>query len=182
MKTVYFIYKNDKINSPSLYAITDKKELKKSFMEERKKSLFIVKERELNKDEFKDIMKNNSNYLLERRGFITKPSSSNSLLEKRCEVYLTTTSYEEMDVYIKSDSVVLEIAKYTDEVSTVFNDKLTKALYKLKYFDVMSYKNSVFNVYNPYVEPLSYKDGTEIFRIDELGMFIYLYGNTMKGM
>ena len=27
MKKVYFIYKNDKINSPHLYAITDKKEL-----------------------------------------------------------------------------------------------------------------------------------------------------------
>ena len=150
MKTVYFIYKNDKINSPSLYAITDKKELKKSFMEERKKSLFIVKERELNKDEFKDIMKNNSNYLLERRGFITKPSSSNSLLEKRCEVYLTTTSYEEMDVYIKSNKAEKELYTQLDEKAKDSNKEDKMQLYRriTWYMELTSSEICVFTKIN----------------------------------
>ena len=112
MKKVYFIYKHDKINSPSLYAITDKKELKKSFMEERKKSLFVVKSRELSKDEFKQIMKESRSYLLGRRGFETKPSSSYSVLQKKTTVFITATEYEEMDVFIKTDSVILEISKF----------------------------------------------------------------------
>lgn len=181
MKKVYFIYKNDKINSPSLYAITDKKDLKNSFMKERKKSLFVVKERELNKDEYNEIMKSSRSYLLGRRGFVTKPSSGYSTLKERCEVYLTATSKEEMDVFIKTDAVMLEVSKYTDEVSEVFNTKLMKALNTLKYYDLLAYRNNVYNTYSYFTQPLESTISSSDFKIDELGVFLYFYGYTLKG-
>ena len=181
MKKVYFIYKNDKINSPHLYAITDKKELKKSFLNERKKSLFIVKERELNKDEFNEIMKKHSSYMLGRRGFETKFPSSYNSLKNVTTVYLTATDYEEMDVFTKTDNVILELSKYTDEESEVFNDKLLKALDTIMYFYCMQYGNTVVNSYNYFLDGIDVIGSMKDFKIDELGVFIYLFGNTLKG-
>ena len=181
MKKVYFIYKRDKINAPVLYAITDKKELKNSFVEERKKSLFVVKKREISKDEFIELMKQHSSYLLGRRGFVTKPSSEYSALKKLEVVYITATQYEEMEVFTKTDSVILDLSKYTDEISACFNRKLIEALYTLKYYDVVSYCNNMLNTYNYFTEPLVNVGEDCDYRIDELGVFIYLFGYTMKG-
>ena len=41
-RTIYFIYKNDKVFEPFLYAITDNKKYAKSFLKERKKSIFYL--------------------------------------------------------------------------------------------------------------------------------------------
>ena len=176
--TVYFIYKNDKINAPFLYAITDNKKLKNSFMKERKKSLFVVKEKEMEKEEFKEILKFHDKYLLGRHGFETKHVSSNKF-EKSTNVFLTTTRYEEMDVFTKSDKVILEIGRLTHEYAKCFNTKMLKALDTLHYFEIYKFKNDVFEDYDYFV------DGVEPFsinnnRIDSLGVFLYLYGNTLS--
>lgn len=175
---VYFIYKNDKINNPHLYAITDKKDLKNSFMEERKKSLFVVKKKELEKDEYKEFIRNHSTYLLGRRWFETKPSSSNSL-EKRAVAYITATQSEEMDVFMKMDDVLLEISKFTDEASIAFNTKLLHALNKLMYFEIKKYREIIYNTYNYFTDGVEYAPISDI-KIDALGVFLYLYGNTMS--
>lgn len=182
MKKVYFIYKRDKVNAPILYAITDKKELKNSFIEERKKSLFVIKSREISKDEFRDLMREHSSYLLGRRGFVTKPSSEYSGLQKTDVVYITASQFEEMEVFTKTDSIVLDISRYTDEIAACFNRKVMKALYTLKYYDIVSYRNNMLNTYNYFTEPLINVDDDNCdYRIDELGVFIYLFGHTMKG-
>ena len=177
--TVYFIYKHDQF-SPFLYAVTDKKYLKKSFMEERKKSMFTAIEKIISKEEFLEFCKHHSKYLLGRRGFRTNsPSSFNN----DAIVYLTATDYEEMDVVTKEDCVFLEIGRYTDEEAKVFNKDILKALNILHYFEIYKFVNDNHCEYDYFVRGVD-KFTSENYKIDNFGVFLYLYGNTinMKGL
>ena len=64
---VYFIYKLTNGLHPYLYALTDKENLKDDFIFERKKNMFLVKEKDLSKSEYKSLLSQNSKYLLGRR-------------------------------------------------------------------------------------------------------------------
>lgn len=175
---VYFIYLNDKINTPSLYAITDDKNLKNSFMEERKKSLFIVKQKEIDKKDYKNFISRHDGYLLGRRCFETK-SSSSELLKNRAVAYITATWSEEMRVHTSMDKVVLEISRFTDEYSGAFNKKILSALNTLLYFDVLAYKCDMTGNSSYLTSGFNYLPPND-FRIDALGVFLYYYGYTMS--
>lgn len=177
--TVYFIYKHDSFH-PFLYAVTDKKQLKTSFMEERKKSMFIVKEKSITKEEFLEFCKRHSKYLLGRRGFRTNSPSS---FYNDTVVYLTATDYEEMDSITKEDQVFFEIGKYTDEDAKAFNKKILNALNKLHYFEVYKFINELCCYHDSFVSGVD-SFHSEKFSIDSFGVFLYLYGNTlnMKGI
>ena len=53
---VYFIYKLTNGLHPYLYALTDKENLKDDFIFERKKNMFLVKEKDLSKSEYKSLL------------------------------------------------------------------------------------------------------------------------------
>ena len=176
---VYFISRRGKyVDRPYLYAVTDKKHLKEQFLKERKKDMFTAVKKDISSKHYKEFLVKNHSYELGRRGYET--SSPNSLL-KREYVYLISTAYEEMDVFMKADKVILEIGKYTDEVARTFNKKLLVALHKLHYFEIYKFCN--WDQYDYFV------NGVECFKsdeymIDSFSVFLYLYGNTLdkKGM
>ena len=178
--TVYFIYKHGKhVNTPFLYAVTDNKELKDTFIKERKKNMFKVMKKDIKKDDYKQFLYDHKSYELGRRGFETRSSSSNNLLCKKEYVYLVATGYEEMEVYVKSDTVILEIGKYTREYAQTFNKKILHALNKLHYFEIYKFRNrEVYHYEDEFVSgviPFEKDD----FVIDSLGVFLFLYGNTL---
>ena len=179
-RTIYFIYKNDKVFEPFLYAITDNKKYAKSFLKERKKSMFVCKEKYVSDKEYKDIFSKHSGYLLNRRGFLTK-SYNNSL--KGTEIaYLTTTNKEEMDVYLKADSVMQMLCKYTDNISYAFNNELLNALNTLHYFEILKFKEEKTSYIDDFlscIHDIDMRSCFGDFKMDELSVFLYLYGNTI---
>lgn len=176
---LYLIYKKTQ-DVPILYAITNKKYIKDNFVNERKKDMFVVKSKEMPKDEITDFLNTNNRYVLGIRGFET----SCEVLGKvsRTHVYLTTTVSEEMDSFIRSDIAILEMAKKTDSYSKYFNNKLINALNKLKYFEIYKFKEETYESYSDkYFENISafdnYHNGK--YCIDSFGVFMFLYGNTI---
>ena len=178
--TVYFIYKHGKyVNTPYLYAVTDKKYLKDSFMKERKKNMFKSIKKDMSKDTYKKFLYEHKSYELGRRGFQTNPASSDNLYKKQ-QVYLTATGYEEMDVFMKSDKVILEVGKLTHEYAETFNRELLEALHKLHYFEIYKFRNRELYDYDPeFTMGVSSFNESYDYDIDNLGVFIYLYGNTL---
>jgi len=174
--TVYFIYKHGPNIHPFLYAITDKKKLRDSFMKERKKSMFIVREKIMNKEEFLEICKHHSRYLLGERGFET--NSPFPKLSSSSVIWLTTTDYEEMDVITKEDAVILDLGKYTDDISVAFNKDLLSALEKLHYFEIYKFVNEVQCFHNYFVAGVDTFSSSR-YHIDMFGVFMYLYGDSL---
>lgn len=174
--TVYFIYKHGPEIHPYLYALTDKKKLKNSFMKERKKSMFVVKEKTMERSDFLNICKTHSKYLLAERGFET--NSPFRHLSSSTVIWLTTTDYEEMNVITKEDVVILELGKYTDDISRAFNTDLLKALDKLHYFEIYKFVNEVQCHHSYFVAGVDTFSASK-YRIDMFGVFMYLYGSTI---
>ena len=172
--TVYFIYKHGQDIHPFLYAITDKKKLKDSFVKERKKSLFVVKEKDMTKEQFLQLCSQHGKYLLGKRGFETQspfPELSSSSV-----IWLTTTDYEEMDVFTKEDTVLVSLGRYTDDIACAFKKELLKALDLLHYFEIYKFVND--RRYSYFVEGVDLFS-SENYRIDMFGVFLYLYGDTL---
>jgi hypothetical protein len=172
----YFIYRHDGNGiNPYLYAVTDNKELKNSFIKERKKNLFTVVKKDLNQKDYKSFINEHHGYVLGRRGYETSASSSLS----KIHVFLTSTMNEEMDVYTKADMVILDVGRNTQEYCCCFNEKLLNALNILHYFEIYKFKNKEEYLYEDY-----FVNGVQPFRsdnydIDSLGVFMYLYGHTL---
>lgn len=176
---VYFIYRHGKhVAEPYLYAVTDKKELKDSFLLERKKSMFIAKKKDIDKSEYKHFIAEHSGYVLGRRGFETSTSSSSF---NRTHVYLTATAREEMDVYVNADRAVLEVGKYTKEYSRCFNSNILRALDTLHYFEIYKFRNNEEFHYDDYfvagVTQFSLDSGAYV--VDGFTVFMFLYGETI---
>lgn len=172
--TIYFIYKHGENIHPYLYALTDKKKLKDSFIKERKKDMFIVKEKDISKSDFFILCKTHSKYLLNRHAFETNSPFKN--ISEKAVIYLTTTDYEEMDVIMKEDKVILDISRFTDYEAKAFNKDLLIALNNLHYFEINKFANIHENNY--------FLSGVKTFdisnyRIDMFGVFLYFYGNTL---
>lgn len=173
---VYFIYKHGLNFQPFLYALTDKKKLKDSFMKERKKSMFVVKEKELTKDEFINVCKHHGNYILDKRGFETK--SPFKKLSNTSVIWLTATDYEEIDVIKKEDTVLLELSRFMDNEAKAFNSDILKALNKLHYFEIYKFINEVQCHHSYFVSGVD-TFIAEKYKIDMFSVFLYLYGDTL---
>ena len=178
--TVYCIYKkgNSISDSPFLYAFTEKKNLKDTFLEERKKDMFICKKHDITEKEYKELKSNHGSSLyLTRKGFRT----SHTIGEMDI-VYMTIILGEDMDVFTNSDKVISEIAKYTDPISRSFNKELLKALDTLEYFNIQKFSSTptdedwFLRGVGDYAS-FDFK-GADI-RIDEFSLFLYFFGNTI---
>lgn len=168
---IYLIYKRTEGLMPFLYAYTHKKYLKELFEEERDMSLFSITKKDIEKDEYAKFKKEHSSLELGRRGFYTK-SDDDSLSGKEV-VYITATSSEEMDVYVKTDKVFLELGRFIVHEAEIMNDDIKEALMILYYFDVMRF-NSELEMLHFDPHPI------QNFNVDELAVFLYLFGNTLK--
>lgn len=172
--TVYFIYKHSDGLEPYLYAITDKKDLRDSFFQERKKSMFISKKKEITKDKYTIICSRYSQYILGRKGYKTKSFSS---LNDTEIVYLVSTNKEESSIIEKEDKVFLHIGQFTDEDAKYFNDEILKALDTLMYFDMYKYTNLMYNIDDYFTSGICIMP--DKYKLDEFGVFLYLFGNTL---
>ena len=173
---VYFIYLHGIDSfSPWLYAITDNKKLKDSFIYERKKDMFISKKKEMTKEEYKLFSASHSGHVLGRRGFETKSSSSLSRSEI---VYLTSTNAEESSVYTKEEEIFSLLGKNTDESAIFFKPKLLDALNMLHYFESMKFENIMTMRNDYFLEGVNHLKQGE-YRMDYFGVFMYLYGKSI---
>ena len=134
---VYLIYRHG-INGfqPFLYAFTNDKKIKESFMKERKKEMFACTTKELTEKEYKRLCNHNSGYILGRRGFETKSSSS---FNDKTNVFITATMAEEISVYSAEDKVMVQMSKFIDYESRYFNSDILKALSVLLYFNIQKF-------------------------------------------
>jgi hypothetical protein len=170
---VWFIYKHTANIHPFLYAITDDKELCQTFLETRRSDLFEAVKKDLKKEDYKYFLRDHLSLKLGIKKFRTK--SKKDSLSNESIVEIVTTDAEEMDIFMRADETVLEIGKYTQKYPQLFNKKLLGALLTLHYFEI--YKFCV-DCDDPYLSGVDIFDWTT-YKIDELGIFLYLYGNTL---
>ena len=176
MNTLYFIYMHGDKFTPRIYAITDKKELKDSFLSERNPDLFIAKKKKVTQEEKVSIMMNLNGRMLSNRGFVTKDEDG-----EKTEVILTVTEEEDIDTYSYSDEQVFEfINKFTNPIAECFKDNILEALHELLYFHIMKFYDSE----NPFLDGIGSNRLPEIgdckYMIDRLSAFLQLYGYTMR--
>ena len=162
--------------TPRIYAITDKKELKDSFLSERNPDLFIAKKKKVTQEEKVSIMMNLNGRVLSNRGFVTKDEDG-----EKTEVILTVTEEEDIDTYSYSDEQVFEfINKFTNPIAECFKDSILEALHELLYFHIMKFYDSE----NPFLDGIASNKLPEIggckYEIDRLAAFLQLYGYTMR--
>ena len=162
--------------TPRIYAITDKKELKDSFLSERNPNLFIAKKKKVTDEEKVSIMMALNGRMLSNRGFVTKDEDG-----EKTEVILTVTEEEDIDTYSYSDEQVFEfINKFTNPIAECFKDSILEALHELLYFHIMKFYDSE----NPFLDGIGSNRLPEIgnckYTIDRLSAFLQLYGYTMK--
>ena len=176
-KQVWFFYRHD-LGTPYLYAYTEKRKLAESFENERNKKIFIKKEKELSKEQWNLFQSHHGSYRLERRGFET----GSDLFGKQY-VYLVATAMEELSVITKADTVFYEIAKYTMDMEVrCFRKELLRALADLYFFELNKFRGNVQYISSPDSE--GFLAGveafnTELHRVDQFGLFMYLYGSTL---
>ena len=169
-KTWYFIYKVNKELTPFLYAITDKKELKDSFLRERNPN-FICKKYKLNKESEIEVKKQIPNRILTKSGFETSDKNG------KHNIYLTVTSEEEIETFSHDDDILNIIERNIDRELCYANTDVTKALYQLLYFDFMKFMDYV----DPFLDGVGNDDVPFTnYKFDRLGVFIELFGHTMK--
>lgn len=170
---VYFIYKD------SLYAITNNKKVLDSFLSERNPKLFKIVKHKMTRETYLYLIKDYHKYQLDFRQLETK--SNIDIGRRKIKVAIVATEYEEMDVFLKADKVFTEIGEKLLEICEYFNEDVLKALETLHYFELYKFSNN-------FTEQQHFYDGyygmpvfdIKNYTIDQLGLFIYLYGNTMQ--
>ena len=182
--TQFFLKPNNETDYPSIYAISNDKELIKEFKNSRNMNKFIIRNIKISKEEFNSIKKKHLNYFLKKSFF--KTYNMNSSLPK--VVHIITTYKEELDVFQKSDVIITSyLPDFPDEMYT-FNDNITEILKKLVYYNMLSfyavekkwqYENMIY-FENDIGEGDYEYTGDDFFEIDELNLFIKLYGDTLK--
>lgn len=173
---IYFIYKRGDELHPYLYAIALKKKLMEQFLHERKKNIFSVVEKNLSNEEINGIKTKYQKYILRRRGFETSSSSSFTGYDT---IYLVTTEYEEMDVFVNSDKVLANISRYTLEETRYMKKDIIKALHKLHYFEIQKWGQTnelgISDYFMSGIHEMNFND----YKVDNFGIFMFLYGETI---
>lgn len=176
MKKVYLIYEIIDSDVPYLFGYCKNKDDIDRFKEERNMDYYIIKELKISKEEImtKRIPE------LKRRGLKT----FNKEFWENDVVYLELTSKEEMETcLLKTDWIINEISKFTHEWVRVLNESSLNILNELCYFHF--YSNKLINEGirdDGFVNSDSFSTDilSDNYKLDELGIFIKLYGYKMK--
>ena len=99
MYTLYFIYMHGDKFTPRIYAITDKKELKDSFLSERNPNLFIAKKKKVTQEEKVSIMMNLTGRVLSNRGFVTKDEDGDNPVLGQFQQQSMTPYWEQLKMF-----------------------------------------------------------------------------------
>ena len=191
MKAYHYYIKNKDKKRIELYAITNKKEHAKEFKKYRDMNLF--KERIFEYDDkydWKNFANSNMECLLEKNKFLTAKVSKNSKRIITGSAIVLTTKNE----YAKSSVSEFGELPFIDEcvlsydwwinwhpsvanlTNKIFKEKIRSALNYLEYyaFRTLIYGDDSDN--DEWRDSIPNVD----FEVDELSIFIYLYGNLFK--
>lgn len=171
MKTIkyWLYYEISKNEEPALYAYTDDRKLKNMFENQRNMSMFKKVKKDLN---------------IEEVNYLANEYQHNILVKSEIDVYdkkslkwssmdMVLTEMEKLD--IGNMAIFLgDKGTLVDHASTnplLFNDEIKKALKTIGYNDIyFEYvSNNNFYLVKSFITP------------DLLGIFIRLYGHTLKG-
>jgi hypothetical protein len=174
---IYMFFRIVKGLTPILYAFTNDKEYYDAFKNERDMNKFIIQKKEIKDDDYDKFADKYKGCVLGRRGYLTKPPSSD-YLGKRYHLKIVSTWDEEMTSYMQSESVYHFLSKYTDPIASYFNKDLLKALNTLGYFNVMKFTNPELN----FLDGIHLRDKLmDIdYEVDMFSVFNSLYGNTFR--
>ena len=194
MKTVYLIFqiRNQARNLDliKLYAYTTKKKLLNDFIENRDMSLFRVEEKEVTDTDFTQFQIIHAKERLTTMHFETLDIINGK--RKTKNVSVTGPVYEEEFIFLNSDKIMNEIAKTTISTAKFLKDEYIRALQFFHYFEFDAYKSeraefdSFYSGFNfdcdddslygfPITEHLYFN-----CKYDQLSLFIYFYGQTLK--
>lgn len=182
---VWLYYIKLKGLTPALYAYTNNKQYHKKFEKERNSEIFIVKEKEVSKQEFYNFSAKHTNLNLKSCLFETYTEDEDEY--KRNIVELVCTYNEESSVILNFEYINKEVAKSTNEVSMSFNKELMSALDKLYYYDFLKQKMNAEDYTNMLEYNKTYLDGINDmsdtpfgYNYDYLAIFVKMYGYTLK--
>ena len=124
---------------PVLYAYTNKKILAKTFRQTRKMEMFIIKEKEMNDEEFYQLCSRRSSQLLLKSTLLTKDFSCYN----NCgTVSIVLTKHEEETAVFMSDKLYEQMYRSMTEYALLFNDEIMDALKLLGYYDFYKFNSS----------------------------------------
>lgn len=178
---VYMIFKRNKGFEPTLYAYTDDKKLMKKFMSIRRDDMFFVKKEEMDEDEFKEYRKSNYGNKIGLASFTTVDHCKDNPDIISHKVVLIPCTQEEYD-YTDDPDMVIPI--YQDDywqtfaqefiMTYAFKSGIRDALELLEYSGLGKLYIGIVlkNGDDDYSAPDLLNDG--------LGVFIYLFKNTLK--
>ena len=188
----YMIENNIKASHlDSIYAVTDKKKLAKDFMEQRDMSQFVlVTKEDLSKEELTYFMNNHRSNVLEYFAYSKlKRDKDKDTRWDTDETAILSTFLERQTVSDKSDASLLGIP---EEVKLSFPFKFTgkihEALIALEYDNIFKIRNFFvgdgIEYYNEsgdhYIGDEEWDPDYPDALIDEVEVFLYLFGNTFK--
>lgn len=163
---------------PSLYAWTTDKKIANEFKETRDMKK-IFKEKDYSYD------KSKIRYMEEK--YSKQRLVSTSLPTKGSSVKMVMTIYEENSICLNSDNILInELAKHTSSYAKAFNPEYLEVLANLCYFDYCVFSNNdeaCDDFYAGLIGRMGYPSNISIEpfpRADQLALFIYFYGYTMK--
>jgi hypothetical protein len=183
---------NDQL-SPVLYAITDKKELAKEFKDQRDMDQFFLhKNSDLDKDEIIDFMNNQHGRVL--KAFEYKRLIKDTKKDNRWDydtIRIVSTYQERQSVYDKSDASLLGIPeeinisfpfKFANKYSEALSNLEVDTIWKLRSFSIEQSEEFVEAMQSGLVDEEDYYDQPVIpdALIDEVEIFVYMYGHTFK--
>lgn len=184
MKVWLFFKKPDESNihigistdEKSLYAITNNKDYAKQFMSERDMTQFILKKKNIEKDVWMDMGKENGDCILDIRYLKTRETVDIYDEYKKIEIPMLCTMYE----YQTVDADFVQIYEMTPDfwldalTYEVFNEKVKNALEVIQYssFYRLMGKESYTNDISDYAAP-----DTDI---DEVGCFVSTFHRLFK--
>lgn len=187
--------KEERRLEPILYAYTNDIDYAKRFEEVRDMKKFQRVDREISKDEFKDFVHQYSYQKLTKTAFITKDKEFPT---KETKVEMICTWEEENSVIIQSDESVFQFFKDMMFNPFLLSKKLNKVLFTLGFFTIYQYLYQNMYIFEPlkkdYYRGVFRDDNadmasgdfdkesvvSQMVKADQLEMFLYLYGGTIK--
>lgn len=187
---IYKIFKFTRGLAPRLYAITDSKSLYKNFKSVRDMKFFKVVEQEVSEEEWHTVNMAFYRYILQE---VVYPTCVDGV---KTVAHIVTNDVEDHEVNKMAGDIPFIMCSVIDDESIAFKKDLKDAL-SFFYYDIIrnnmsyvsdeeNYDRMVYDVYlNDHLTMAEQIVAEEFKRlpeydIDYLGIFIFLFGDTMK--